>query len=125
MSISKINWHSFLSPDSALPPDVFFLIEDVEIGEEGKTIGAHRLFLAGVSPVFKGMFFGPMKDTSEVVEVKETTPDAFDTMIKYIRGLKTLYLPGGTQKSSGQKTRKSLLRHTKKVRYHLSRPTIF
>ena len=84
MSISKINWHSFLSPDSALPPDVFFLIEDVESGGEGKTIGAHRLFLAGVSPVFKGMFFGPMKETAEVVEVKETTPDAFDTMIKYI-----------------------------------------
>ena len=31
------------------------------------------------------------------------------------RGLKTIYLPGGTQKSSGQKTRKSLLRHTQKV----------
>ena len=41
------------------------------------------------------------------------------------RGLKTLYLPGGTQKSSGRKTRKSLLRHTKKVRNHLSRPTVF
>ena len=42
-----------------------------------------------------------------------------------VRGLKTLYLPGGTQKSSGRKTRKSLSRHTKKVRNHLSRPTIF
>ena len=84
MSISKINWHNFLSPDSDLPPDVFFLIEDVESGGESKTIGAHRLFLAGVSPVFKGMFFGPMKDTAEVVEVKETTHEAFDTMIKYI-----------------------------------------
>ena len=46
-------------------------------------------------------------------------------MVVFSRGLKTLYLPGGTQKSSGQKTRKSLSRHTKKVRNHLSRHTIF
>ena len=41
------------------------------------------------------------------------------------RGLKTLYLLGGTQKSSGRKTHKSLSRHTEKVPNHLSRPTIF
>ena len=82
MSISKIDWNKFLSPGSDLPPDVFFLVRGED--EESKTIGAHRLFLAGVSPVFKGMFFGPIKDTAEVVEVKETTHEAFDTMVKYI-----------------------------------------
>ena len=30
------------------------------------------------------MFFGPMAETREVVEVKETTFEAFDTMVKYI-----------------------------------------
>ena len=40
--------------------------------------------LAGVSPVFKGMFFGRMQDTAEVVEVKETTAEAFETMINFI-----------------------------------------
>ena len=86
MSISKINWHSFLAPDSDLPPDVFFLIQggDEESGGQSKTIGAHRLFLAAVSPVFRRMFFGPMKETAEEVEVKETTPEAFEAMIKYI-----------------------------------------
>ena len=38
-------------------------------------------------PVFRGMFFGPIKETSEVVEVKETTAEAFETMIKFIYNL--------------------------------------
>ena len=49
-------------------------------GGQSKTIGAHRLILAGVSPVFRGIFFGPMDETGEVVEVKETTLEAFDTV---------------------------------------------
>ena len=39
------------------------------------------------------------------------------------RGLKALNLLGGTQKYSEWKTREYILRHTKKVRNHLSRPT--
>ena len=35
--------------------------------------------------MFNRQFSGPMKDdTQEVVEVKDTTPEAFDTMINYI-----------------------------------------
>ena len=87
MSILETNWQSFLSPDCAFPPDVFFLVktEDDENGEvPGKSIGAHRLLLAGVSPVFRGMLGGPMRETGEVIEVKETTAEAFTTMIGYI-----------------------------------------
>ena len=89
MAIAKTNWQSFLSADSDLPPDVVFLVksddEEEESGEDvNKTFGAHRLFLAGVSPVFKAMFYGLMKETAEVIEIKGTTPEAFDTMIKYI-----------------------------------------
>ena len=81
MSIAKIDWQSKLSPDSDLPPDVFFLVQ-AENGEDSeKKIGAHKLLLAGVSPVFKNMFYGPMKEEGEVV-VKETTPEAFDALIK-------------------------------------------
>ena len=47
-------------------------------------IGAHKIFLAGVSPVFRGMFFGPMKEKKEVIEIKETTHEAFTTMISYV-----------------------------------------
>ena len=85
MSHAETDLRVFLSSDSELPPDVFFLIQDED--EEGggrKTIGAHRFVLGTVSPVFRRMFFGPMKEMAEEVEVKETTSEAFDTMIKYI-----------------------------------------
>ena len=86
MSIAERDLRVFLSPDSDLPPDVFFLIQGIEEESGGcsKTIGAHRFVLAAVSPVFRKMFFGPMKETAEVIEVKETTPEAFDCMIKFI-----------------------------------------
>ena len=86
MALQKVNWQSFLSPESDLPPDVFFLVkpEDENAEGSGKSIGAHRLLLAGVSPVFKSMLFGPMKEVGEVIEVKETTHEAFNAMISYI-----------------------------------------
>ena len=76
------NWKTFLSPDSSLPPDVFFLVKGD--GEEDKRIAAHRFLLAGTSPVFNRQFFGQMKETQEMIEVKDTSPQAFDTMINYI-----------------------------------------
>ena len=87
--MAETNLLVFLSPESEIPPDVLFRIqaeEEDSASREGsrKTIGAHRLILAVVSPVFRGMFFGPMKDTSEVIDVKETTAEAFETMITYI-----------------------------------------
>ena len=86
MAIVKTNWQSFLSPGSNLPPDVFFQVKDEESREGGqsKTIAAHRFLLAGVSPAFRAMFFGPVRESGEEVEVKETTFEAFDTMVKFI-----------------------------------------
>ena len=87
MSLAETDLRGFLSPHSELPPDVVFLVqgEDEESGGQmcNKSIGAHRFVLAAVSPVFRRMFFGPMQEMAEVVEVKDTTPEAFDTMIKY------------------------------------------
>ena len=77
MSIAETDWQSLLSSNSDLPPDIFFLVQ-------GKRIGAHKLFLAGVSPVFKGMLYGLMRETADEIKVEETTFEAFDTMIKYI-----------------------------------------
>ena len=86
MTLREVNWQRFLSPDSALPPDVSFLVVDSgeNVEGSGKAIGAHRLLLAGSSPVFNKMLFGPMKEMGEVIEVKGTTPEAFNTMISYI-----------------------------------------
>ena len=84
----ETNWQAFLSQDSALPPDVFFRIKgNGEEAEEniGKIARAHKFLLAGTSPVFLQQFFGPMKDTKEVLEMKDTTPEAFNTMLSFIK----------------------------------------
>ena len=92
MAITKTNWQKLLSPDSQIPPDVFFRVKGEDEGNDSrKPIGAHRFLLAGVSPFFMGMLFGPMKDTREVIEVSGTTHEAFNTMINYI------YHPPGSQ----------------------------
>ena len=79
----ETNWKNFLSEDSELPPDVSFQVKGDE--EEGwKIFRAHKTLLGGVSSVFRKQFFGPMKETMEVVEVKETTPEAFGTLLDYI-----------------------------------------
>ena len=76
------NWKTFLSPDSSLPPDVTFVVRGED--EEEKKVAAHRFLLAATSPVFNRQFYGPMKDIREVIEVKDTTPEAFMTMMNYI-----------------------------------------
>ena len=87
-AIIETNWQNFLSSDSGLPPDVFFVVKKEENEEKKgsgwKTIEAHKFLLAGTSPVFMALFFGPMKETREVVKVRNTTPEAFETMINYI-----------------------------------------
>jgi len=45
---------------------------------------AHRYILAASSPVFKAMFYGPMKESKDVIEVKETSYEAFKKLLEYI-----------------------------------------
>ena len=86
--LGKVRWAEFLSPNSDVPPDVFFLVHG-EGGEVDK-IAAHKLLLAGVSPVFAKKFFGPMKDTNSEVKVEvDTSPEAFGIMIDYIYSQET------------------------------------
>ena len=42
---------------------------------------ARKVCLIDISLVLNGMFFGPMKETGEMIEVKETFPGAFCNMI--------------------------------------------
>ena len=78
MAITQTNWEKLLSPDSQIPPDVFFLVKGEDEGNaSSEPIGAHRIFLAGVSPFFMGMLFGPMKETREVIEVWEAFKSIF------------------------------------------------
>ena len=77
------SWEEFLYPDSKIPHDVHFLARRGDEGDE-KFIGALKVLLADVSPVFREIFFGPLKETREVIEVNDTTHEAFNTMIRYI-----------------------------------------
>ena len=40
--------------------------------------------LAAVSPVFRREFHGPLATSKDVIDIKETTIDAFRTMVNYI-----------------------------------------
>ena len=82
--VDVVDWKIFLSPDSELPPDVSFLLADVEDSNSSRTIRAHKYFLGAVSPVFRKQFFGPMKNDRDKIELKETTAKAFQTMIDFI-----------------------------------------
>ena len=90
MPIVETNWEDFLSPDSEIPHDVFFLVKG-EGNDPDKRIGAHKVLLAGVSSMFRSKFYGPMKEDREVFEVADTTYETFNTMLKYI------YKPPGSQ----------------------------
>ena len=83
-AIVDTDWQNFLLPDSEIPSDVCFLVKDETTAGENGSFRAHKFLLAGSSPVFRAQFFGPMKDTGEVFEVKNTTADAFGTMVRYI-----------------------------------------
>ena len=93
MTIVETSWQEFLSPDSEIPHDVHFLAKGEDEGQDSasKPIGAHKVLLAGVSPVFRRMLFGPLKEEREVIEVKDTTHEAFNTMVKFI------YKPPGSR----------------------------
>ena len=82
MTIVDTDWQEQRSRDSHIPTDVTFVI-DGEANLE-KVIAAHKLLLAGSSPVFRKLFFGPMKNNSAEVEIKDTTFEAFSTMINFI-----------------------------------------
>jgi len=72
-----------LDPTSGIPSDVTFKM----VGHEDEVLGelkCHKVLLAAFSPVFKNMFFGPMKETNAVIQVKQTTIEAFEKMIEYI-----------------------------------------
>lgn len=86
-------WAPSPAPNSEVPPDVFFLVkrEDEEENDSNKPIGAHMEFLAGVSPVFRRLLFGPFKEET-VIPVKNTSFEAFKIMINYI------YKPSSTIK---------------------------
>merc|ERR1719347_952849 len=44
---------------------------------------AHKFILASFSPVFKKMLYGNLKETKDVIQVRQTTAEAFALLIDY------------------------------------------
>ncbi len=57
--------------------DVTFLI-----GPEKVPIKSHRLILALSSPVFTSMFYSPMLENQDIIEIPDCRPDAFQALIE-------------------------------------------
>ena len=93
-AVARTDWGQFLGEFSELPPDIVFNV--MEQGEEGQDeivnledwktlkVPGHKFLLAGVSPVFRKEFFGPLKTTRDVIDIKETTIEAFTIMMDFI-----------------------------------------
>ena len=76
MAIVDTDWKTFLDPNSDLPTDVSFVVTgDDDLATNtinlatNNTIRAHKWPLAGVSPVFRKQFFGPMKNDRDKIEL--------------------------------------------------------
>eukprot|EP00092_Neocalanus_flemingeri_P038754 GFUD01042196.1.p1 GENE.GFUD01042196.1~~GFUD01042196.1.p1 ORF type:complete len:313 (+),score=83.48 GFUD01042196.1:54-941(+) len=77
-------------PAYGVPSDVTFQIIRVtnegmaEIREVLGDVTGHKLVFAAASPVFRDEFFGGLKETADVIPVKETTYEAFEKMMFFI-----------------------------------------
>ena len=85
MKWSRIS--NFLKEDSEIPTDIAFEIVD-DFDTESGTVRAHKFILAAHSVFFRKAFFGTgltfKEGTTGTVIVKETTKEAFLTMIDFI-----------------------------------------
>jgi len=83
---------ALLEPGFGIAPDVLFRIHLTDGGHDHPgEVEAHRLILGFLSPVFRNQFFGPAKDTEDVIAVQGTTKKAFETMIDFIYGKKIIW----------------------------------
>jgi len=71
---------------SPIPTDVKFVMAHC-----GSVVEAHKFVLAMGSQVFMKQFFGLLKETEEMVPVKETSKESFVVMIDFLYG-KKIYL---------------------------------
>ena len=110
MAFVRTKWSQFLAPNSELPTDIVFIVDEEKQEEEEpnekkvKRVPAHKFLLAGASPVFRRQFFGAAKETTAEVVIKDTTIEAFTTMINFLYvdphpNSQTVY-PGGYRLSS-------------------------
>ena len=78
MSLKHIDWKDYISTtDPPLPYDVTFKVFSQDDETQFQEISAHKLLLASVSEVFRAQFFGALANGQKIIDIKETTFDAF------------------------------------------------
>jgi len=82
LSVGKSKVADALDSSSGIPTDVTFLVKNSQDGVE--KFQAHKLLLSLVSEVFKTRFYGSFGETSDILEIQEIAPQAFETMINFI-----------------------------------------
>ena len=82
LPLAKSKVAHVLDASSGIPTDVIFQVHNV-VGES-QEFQAHKYYLALVSEAFKARFFGSLRETKDILEVKGTTPQAFEAMINFI-----------------------------------------
>jgi len=76
--------------DESIPFDVTLEIVEKcgddtnnQVKGDKRVVKAHKMNLATFSSVFRAMFFGPMKESKDIILIKETTIEAFEKLIDY------------------------------------------
>ncbi|KAL4224251.1 hypothetical protein ACF0H5_017705 [Mactra antiquata] len=55
---------------------------DVTFSVSGKLLHSHRLILSLRSPVFEAMFYGPVADKNEVIEIPDLEHNILDSILR-------------------------------------------
>ena len=98
MSLTTTHRHlplltSLMDPTFGIPPDVTFQImvmadhQEVGCQVEERLLGevkGHQMLLGLFSPVFKKEFYGPAKETTDIIPVRQTSLESFERMFDYI-----------------------------------------
>jgi len=75
--------HHPLDPENGKDDGV--LRQDIPVEQdEGVLLHAHKNLLAAVSPVFRTQFYGSLPELSRVIQVKDSTSEAFSLMLGFI-----------------------------------------
>ena len=85
MTLKHVKWEDYIfTAEPPLPYDVTFRVFPLELEDQDQyvEVSAHKLLLASVSNVFQAQFFGPLANDKGMVEIKETTVDAFKECLK-------------------------------------------
>ena len=85
------------SGDEGIPFDITFKIIEISVVDDEvkeskvEEVKAHRPILASFSTVFQAMFYGPMKETRDIIPIEGTTVEAFKKMIEFVYNVDVEY----------------------------------